>query len=95
MLKFCSEGTKLYGNECLEESFWNELTYSVNDPKVAGMISLVLIFFLWLVFFKRYAFRKAVALWKKIVAFTLLLIVSLIILFVTILFGQLIGINLL
>lgn len=77
----CDEGAKLYGRHCLEETPWNDFTYTIWN-RMLGIVSILLILIIWFVLIKRIFLKKDIKIWKKAFAFLGALILSFIIFFV-------------
>jgi len=96
----CPEGTKMYfgdnGSKCLNDNFWNNFLYAISETNnQAWIIFALLILSIWLILAKKYMFKKNTPSWKRILALAGALIITLIIFFLFVLFGQIFGINLL
>ena len=94
----CPQDMKMYltnrGFKCLENSAWNDFFYTLTDKdNIARIVILLFYLFIWFIFLK-YAFRKNLSIWKKILALFLVLVVSFIGFFIVVLFGQIFGFTL-
>lgn len=94
--KICPEGTKLYGYNCLDKNLWNDLIYWISDVTNQAWLVLDLLFLtIFVIFSKKYIFKRNVPIWKRILGLFAALTISFLIFFLVVLFGQIFNVNLL